>query len=76
MNNYLQRLEKSGSLSTKQYKKIKAAAGSRPGILYWLCKAHKTITDVCPLFRSILFAIRSPSYTLAKFLVPKLSSYV
>ena len=73
INNYLNRLEKSRSLSTKQYKKIKAV-GSKPGILYGLCKVQKTITDVCPPFRPILSAIESPSYKLAKFLVPKLSS--
>ena len=63
---------KSGSLSTEQYKKIKAV-GSRPGILYGLCKVHKAITDVCPPFRPILSAIGTPSYKLAKLLVPKLS---
>ena len=73
INNYLKRLEKSGSLSTEQYKKIKAV-GSRPGILYGLCKVHKAITEVCPPFRPILSAIGTPSYKLAKFLVPKLSS--
>ena len=60
-------------MSTKQYKKIKAV-GSKPGILYGLCKVKKTITDVCPPFRSVLSAIETPSYKLAKFLVPKLSS--
>ena len=69
INNYLKRLEKSGSLSTEQYKKIKAV-GSRPGILYGLCKVHKAITEVCPPFRPILSAIGTPSYKL----VPKLSS--
>ena len=73
INNYLKRLENSGSLSTEQYKKIKAV-GSRPGILYGLCKVHKAITEVCPPFRPILSAIGTPSYKLAKFLVPKLSS--
>ena len=66
-------LEKSGSLSTDQYKKIKAI-GSRPGILYGLCKVHKAIIDVCPPFPPILSAIGTPSYKFAKFLVPKLSS--
>ena len=66
------RLEKSGTLSTEQYKKIEAI-GSRPGILYGLCKVHKAITDICPPFRPILSAIGTPSYKLAKFLVPKLS---
>ena len=69
----MKRLEKSGSLSTEQYKKIKAV-GSRLGILYGLCKVHKAITEVCPPFRPILSAIGTPSYKLAKFLVPKLSS--
>ena len=66
-------LEKSGSLTTDKYKKIKAI-GSRPGILYGLCKVHKAIIDVCPPFRPILSAIGTPSYKLAKFLEPKLSS--
>ena len=56
-----------------QYKKIKAV-GSRPGILYGLRKVHKAITDVCLPFRPILSAIGTPSYKLAKSLVPKLSS--
>ena len=43
-------------------------------ILYGPCKVQKTITDVCPPFRPILSAIETPSYKLAKFLVPKLSS--
>ena len=66
-------LEKSGSLTTDQYKKIKVI-GSRPGILYGLYKVHKAIIDVCPIFRPILSAIRTPSYKLVKFSVPKLSS--
>ena len=69
----MKRLEKSGSLSAEQHKKIKAV-GSRPGILYRLCKVHKAITEVSPPFRPILSAIGTPSYKLAKFLVPKLSS--
>ena len=73
INDYLKGLEKSGSLTTDQYKKIKAI-GSRPGILYGLCKVHKAIIDVCPPLRPILSAIGTPSYKLAKFSVPKLSS--
>ena len=67
----MKRLEKSGSLSTEQYIKIKAVR-SRPGILYGRCKVHKANTEVCPPFRPILSAIGTPSYKLAKFLVPKL----
>ena len=73
INDYLKSLEKSGSLTTDQYKTINAI-GSTPGILYGLCKVHKTIIDVCLLFRPILSAIGTPSYILAKFLVSKLSS--
>ena len=73
INDYLKSLEKSGSLTTDQSKKIKTI-GSRPGILYSLCKVHKVITNVCMPFTPILLGIGTPSYKLAKFLVPKLSS--
>ena len=59
--------EKSGTLSTEQYKKIKAVR-NRPGILYGLCKVHKAITDIYPPFGPILSAIGTPSYKLSKFL--------
>ena len=39
-----------------------------------VCKVHKAIIDICPPFRPILSAIGTPSYKIAKFLVPKLSS--
>ena len=76
INDYLKSLEKSGSLTTDQCKKIKAI-GSRPEILYGLCKVHKAIIDVCPPFRPILSAIGTPSYKLAKFFSAQaLSNYV
>ena len=40
IKDYLKSLEKSGSVSTEQYKKIKVI-GSRPGVLYGLCMVHK-----------------------------------
>ena len=45
-------LKSTVSLRDRQYKKIKAA-GSRTGVLYDFSKVHKTIVDVCPLFRPI-----------------------
>ena len=48
-------MKSSGSLSNKQYKKIKAV-GSRPGVLHSLSKVHKAIVDVCPPFRPIMSA--------------------
>ena len=42
--------------------------------MYGLCKVHKDIIDNCPPFRPILSAINTPTYKLAKFLVPILKS--
>ena len=44
--------------------------GSRPGILYGSPKVHKPVIDNCPKFRPILSTIGTPTYKLAKFLVP------
>ena len=49
MNQWIFKIFKSsGALNVEQHKKIKAA-GSRPGVLYGLCKVHKNIVDRCPL---------------------------
>ena len=47
--------------------------GSRPEILCGSAKVHKHIIDNCPSFWPILSAINTPTYNLAKFLVPILS---
>ena len=47
--------------------------GSKLGGLYGLCKVHKSSVDGCPPFRPILSAIDTPTYKLAKFLVPHLT---
>ena len=73
INDYLKSLGKSGSLTAGQYEKINET-GNRPEILYGLCKVHQAITDVCPPFRTILSVIGTPSYKVAKFLVPTVSS--
>ena len=59
-------------LTKKEYDSI-YPTGSRPGILYGNAKVHKPIIDNCPSFRPILSAIGTPTYNLAKFLVPILS---
>ena len=66
INNYLKRFEKSGTLFSEQYKKIKAI-GTRPGILYGLCKVHKDIADICPPFRPTLSAIGTRIKNLLRF---------
>ena len=67
----LKSLKSAGSLSVKQYTKIKVV-GSGPGVLHGLCKIHKTIIDVCPTVRLVLSATGRPTYKIAKFLVPTL----
>ena len=52
-----------------QYKDL-SPSGSRPGIMYGLAKVHKIVTDGLPSFRPILSATSTPTYNLAKFLVP------
>ena len=42
----------------------------RFGILYGLCKVHKQLVDNCPSFRPITSTIKTPTYNIAKFLVP------
>ena len=66
INDYLKSLENSVSPTTDQYKNIKAI-GSRPGILYGLCKVDKAIIDVCLPFRPILSPVETPCCKLTKF---------
>ena len=72
INEVLKMLKYVGNLSDKQYNKIEAD-GSRPGVLYVLCKVQKAIVDVSPPFRPIFSATGTPTYRIAKFLVPILS---
>ena len=65
----LEQLNYSQVISDTEYKKLKPR-GSRFGILYGLCKIHKSLIDNCPPFRPILSAIKTPSYNIAKHLVP------
>ena len=50
------------------YKSIKPV-GSRPGILYRPGKIHRDTHNGIPSFRTILSAIGTPTYKLAKFLL-------
>ena len=59
----------SNSMS-KEMRKFVKPVGTRPGIMYGDCKLHKQQVDGCPPFRSILSALQTPTYNLAKFLVP------
>ena len=46
--------------------------GSQPGKMYGLCKVHKDSVGGSPPFRPILSAIGTPTYNLAKILIPLL----
>ena len=46
---------------------------TRPGIMYGLFKVHKNVCN-CQPFRPIVSANNTPTYKLAKFLVPILKS--
>ena len=47
--------------STSEETRSLKPVGTRPGIMYGLCKNHKDIIDNCP-FRPILSAINTPTY--------------
>ena len=69
VENILKKLVASNSISEETRRSLKPV-GTRPGIMYGLCKVHKDIIDNCLPFRPILSAINTPIYKLAKFLVP------
>ena len=62
----------SNSMS-KEMRKFVKPVGNRPGIMYGNCKVHKQQVDSCSLFRPILSALHTPTYNIAKFLVPILN---
>ena len=63
-------------ISREDYNFLKPC-GSRPGIMYGLCKVHKgrgASNDILP-FRPILSAIGTCTYNIAKFFVPILKDF-
>ena len=63
---------KNKTIDEVTYNKI-CPVGSKPGVLYGLAKVHKPTKNNLPPFRPILSAIGTPTYNVAKFLVPLLS---
>ena len=63
-------------MSDDDYKFLKPC-GSKPGVMYGLCKVHKgvLVNDPAPPFRPILSAIGTCSYNIAKFFVPILKQF-
>ena len=50
--------------------------GTRPGIMYGSCKAHKKSVDGCPPFTPILSGLQTPTYKLAKYSAPILEPLI
>ena len=69
LTDLLKELKASEAISETNFKKLKPR-GSSFRFLYGLCSTHKKILDKCPPLTPILSAIKTPSYNLAKFLVP------
>ena len=70
----LNTLHDSNYLSKEDYDQL-WPVGSRPGVLYGLCKVHKKVVGKSPPFRQILSAIGTCTYNIAKFFVPILKPY-
>ena len=71
----LKKLVESKSMTEKTRKSLKPV-GTRPGVMYGSCKVHKASVGNCPPFRPILSALNTPTYKLAKFLVPILKPLI
>ena len=71
----LKNLRDKKEISIEQYKDFNPS-GSRPGIMDGSAKVHKIVTDGLPSFKPILSAIKTPTYKLAKFLVPMLEPLI
>ena len=69
ITDFLKQLNDSQVISDTEYKKLNPR-GSRFGILYGLCKIHKSLIDNCHPFPPILAAIKTPSYNIAKHVIP------
>ena len=76
IKNCLDDLLNNNYLYKEDYKFLKPV-GSKPGIMYGLCKVHKcnSSTDDIPPFRLILSAIDAATYNHAKFFLPILKEF-
>ena len=68
-NFLLKELYQFNIIDKKTYDKLRPV-GSHFGILYGLAKVRKQLINNCPPFTPILSAIVTPTYDIAKFLVP------
>ena len=69
----LKKLVASNSISDETRRSLKLI-GTKPGMMYGLCKVHNNVVSNCPPFQLISSAINTPTYKLAKFVVAILKS--
>ena len=69
LDNIFKKLVASNGISKETGRSLKPV-WARPCIMYGLWKVHKYIIDSCPPLWLILSAINTPTYKIAKFLVP------
>ena len=72
VNNFLRKMKSNQSINDETYNKL-YASGSSPGILYGLPKTHKADFSSKFQYRPIFAAYKTPTFNVAKFLVPLLS---
>ena len=72
INRFLLKLKNLKKITSDVYNKLRST-GSSPGILYGLPKIHKPDFSSKFQFRPIFAAYKTPSFNLAKYLVPILS---
>lgn len=73
INRFLGKLKNLNIFSSELYNKL-YVSGSGPGVLYGLPKIHKPDFSTNFQFRPIFAAYNTPSFSIAKFLVPILSN--
>ena len=72
VNNFLRKMKKENMIDDEKYNNL-IASGSSPGILYGLPKIHKEDFSSKFQYRPIFAAYKTPTYNIAKYLVPFLS---
>ena len=74
INTFLKKIRSSEFITDDLYRKL-FVSGSGPGILYGLPKIHKIDFSTKFQFRPIFAAYNTPSFNIAKFLVPILNPF-
>ena len=61
---------------TEKSRKLLKPVASRPDVMYGSCKVHSASVENCPQCRPFLSALNTPTYKLAKFIVPILKPLI